>query len=61
MKKQTTLRVLCRILAAIMLLSALAVPAMALTAHAEEAAPAEEKAPEEGDIKEDNDEEATDR
>ena len=28
---------------------------------AEEAAPAEEKAPEEGDIKEDNDEEATDR
>ncbi len=38
MKKQSILRVLCRILAAIMLISALAVPAMALTAHAEEAA-----------------------
>ena len=38
MKKQTTLRTLCRILAALMLVSALAIPAMALTAHAEEAA-----------------------
>ena len=38
MKKQTTLRVLCRILAAVMLISALTLPAMALTAHAEEAA-----------------------
>ena len=38
MKKQTTLRVLCRIMAAVMLIAALAVPAMALTAHAEEAA-----------------------
>ena len=38
MKKQTTLRVLCRILAALMLISALAIPAMALTAYAEEAA-----------------------
>ena len=39
MKKQTTLRVLCRIMAALMLVSALAIPAMALTTHAEEAAP----------------------
>lgn len=38
MKKQTTLRVLRRIMAAVMLIAALAVPAMALTAHAEEAA-----------------------
>ena len=38
MKKQTTLRVLCRIMAALMLASALTVPAMVLTAHAEEAA-----------------------
>ena len=38
MKKQTTLRVLCRIMAALMLVSALAIPAMALTTHAEEAA-----------------------
>ena len=38
MKKQTKLRVLCRVLAALMLLSALALPAMALTAHAEETA-----------------------
>ena len=36
MKKQTTLRTLCRILAAILLISALALPAMALTAYAEE-------------------------
>lgn len=39
MKKQTILRVLCRIMAALMLVSALAIPAMALTTHAEEAAP----------------------
>lgn len=38
MKKQTTLRILCRIMAAVMLIAALAVPAMALTAYAEEAA-----------------------
>ena len=38
MKKQTTLRTLCRILAALMLVSVLAIPAMALTAHAEETA-----------------------
>ena len=38
MKKQTTLRVLCRIMAAVMLIAALAVPTMALTAYAEEAA-----------------------
>ena len=38
MKKQSILRALCRILAAIMLISALALPAMTLTAHAEEAA-----------------------
>ena len=38
MKKQSILRALCRIMAALMLLSALALPAMTLTAHAEEAA-----------------------
>ena len=38
MKKQTTLRTLCRIMAAVMLIAALAVPAMALTAYAEETA-----------------------
>ncbi|MBP3665654.1 MAG: hypothetical protein J6K29_01250 [Clostridia bacterium] len=40
MKKQTSrrpLRILCRMMAAVMLLSALAVPTLALTAHAEEA------------------------
>ena len=38
MKKQSILRALCRIMAALMLLSALALPAMTLTSHAEEAA-----------------------
>ena len=38
MKKQMTLRTLCRILTALMLVSVLAIPAMALTAHAEETA-----------------------
>ena len=38
MKNQSILRALCRIMAALMLISALALPAMALTAHAEEAA-----------------------